>query len=93
VVEVIGEYLAEAMRYAEQGILPPKVEYELELPDELVEALAGDPELSKAWDAFTPGRRRSYVIYLGSAKTSVTRFARIERSREKILAGRGANER
>jgi uncharacterized protein YdeI (YjbR/CyaY-like superfamily) len=90
---VIRAYLAEAMRYAEEGILPPKEEHDLELPDELVEALAGDPELSEAWDALTPGRRRSYVIHLGSAKTTETRVARIGRSREKILSGRGANER
>ena len=40
---VIISYLKEAMGYAEAGIKPPKEQRELELPDELVEALDSDP--------------------------------------------------
>ncbi|MEZ5323335.1 MAG: YdeI/OmpD-associated family protein [Microthrixaceae bacterium] len=90
---VIREYLAEAMGYAEQGIRPPKVERELELPDELVEALESDPELAQAFTALTPGRQRSYVFALNSAKTSATRVARILKYRDKILSGKGALDR
>ena len=90
---VIREYLAEAMGYAEQGIKPPKEEYELELPEELVEALESDPELAQAFDRLTPGRQRSYVFALNSAKTSATRVSRIVKYRDKILAGKGALDR
>jgi uncharacterized protein YdeI (YjbR/CyaY-like superfamily) len=90
---VIRAYLREAMGYAEAGIRPPKEEHELELPDELVEALDADPELAEAFHGLTPGRQKSYVIHLASAKKSETRFARIERARDKILAGKGAMER
>lgn len=90
---IIREYLAEAMGYAEQGIRPPKVEYELELPDELTEALESDPELAQAFAVLTPGRRRSYVFALNSAKTSATKVARIIKYRDKILAGKGALDR
>ncbi len=90
---IIREYLAEAMGYAEQGIRPPKVDYELELPEELVEALESDPELSHAFAKLTPGRQRSYVLALNSAKTSATKVARIIKYREKILAGKGALDR
>lgn len=90
---VIESYLKEAMRYAQQGIKPPKEEYELELPDELSDALDSDPELADAFRALTPGRQRSYVINLGSAKKSATRVARIAKFRDKILAGKGATER
>jgi uncharacterized protein YdeI (YjbR/CyaY-like superfamily) len=90
---VIVEYLAEAMGYAEQGIRPPKVEYDLELPDELVEALESDPEMSQAFWLLTPGRQRSYVFALNSAKTSATKVARILKYRDKILAGKGALDR
>jgi uncharacterized protein YdeI (YjbR/CyaY-like superfamily) len=86
-------YLAEAMRYAEAGIKPPKVETEITLPDELVEALDADPELAEAFHALTPGRQKSYVINLNSAKQSATRTARIARFRDKIIAGKGATER
>ncbi len=91
--KVIREYLAEAIGYAEQGIRPPKVEHELELPDELIEALGSDPELTQAFTRLTPGRQRSYVFALNSAKTSATKAARIIKYRDKILAGKGALDR
>jgi uncharacterized protein YdeI (YjbR/CyaY-like superfamily) len=90
---IIREYLAEAMGYAEQGIRPPKERHELELPDELVEALESDPELAQAFALLTPGRQRSYVVALDSAKTSATKVARIIKYRDKILAGKGALDR
>jgi uncharacterized protein YdeI (YjbR/CyaY-like superfamily) len=90
---VILAYLHEAMRYAESGIKPPKETHELELPAELLDALEVDPLLAGAFHALTPGRKRSYVIHLQSAKTSATRLARIAKSRPKILAGKGALER
>lgn len=90
---IIREYLAEAMGYAEQGIKPPKEEYELELPEELVEALESDPELARAFAQLTPGRQRSYVFALNSAKTSATKVSRIVKYRDKILAGKGALDR
>jgi uncharacterized protein YdeI (YjbR/CyaY-like superfamily) len=89
---VIRAYLAEAMAYAEQGLLPPKEVTEVSLPDELVEALDADPELAEAFATLTPGRQKSYALLLNSAKTSATRIARIEKSRPKIFAGKGATE-
>lgn len=89
---ILRAYIAEAMGYAEAGILPVKVPQEIELPDELVEAMDADPDLAEAFHALTPGRQRSYVIVLGQAKASATRVARIEKLRPKILAGKGANE-
>jgi uncharacterized protein YdeI (YjbR/CyaY-like superfamily) len=90
---VILSYLEEAKGYAEAGIKPPKDESELELPDELVEALDADPQLAEAFHSLTPGRQKSYVINLSSAKTSATRTSRIAKFRDRILAGRGALER
>lgn len=90
---LLRTYLAEAMEYADAGILPPKVASEIELPDELVEAMDADPELAAAFSALTPGRQRSYVINLSGTKSSVTRNVRIARFRPQILAGMGALER
>ena len=80
------------MGYAEAGIKPPKADSEIELPDELVGALDNDLELAEAFANLTPGRQKSYVINLNGAKASTTRSARIEKFRDKILAGKGANE-
>jgi uncharacterized protein YdeI (YjbR/CyaY-like superfamily) len=89
----ISAYLTEAMGYAEAGIKPPKAAGELELPLELAEALESDSELAEAFHGLTPGRQRSYVINLTSAKKSETRVSRILAFRGRILAGKGAQER
>ncbi|MDH3264277.1 MAG: YdeI/OmpD-associated family protein, partial [Paracoccaceae bacterium] len=90
---VVLSYLKEAMGYAEAGLKPPKEAREIELPDELVEALDSDPELAEAFHDLTPGRQKSYVFNLNSAKQPATRTSRIARFRNKILAGKGATER
>ncbi len=81
------------MDYAERGIKPVKEAQEIELPEELTEALEADAELAWAFGRLTPGRQRSYVIALSSAKKPETRVARILKYRPHILAGKGALER
>ncbi len=88
----ITSYIGEAMEYAEAGIRPPKDEGKVDLPGELQDALDADPELREAFHRLTPGRQKSYVINLASARTAATRITRIGRFRQKILAGKGANE-
>ncbi len=90
---IIRDYLKEAMVYADAGIRPPKEAHEIDLPEELVEALDSDLELANAFHGLTLGRQRSYAINLNSAKHSKTRFARIGKFRHKILAGKGVTER
>jgi uncharacterized protein YdeI (YjbR/CyaY-like superfamily) len=89
---LIRAYLAEAMAHAKAGTLPPKETRDHTLPEELTNALDSDPKLAEAFFALTPGRQRSYVILLASAKTSATRINRIEKARPRILAGKGATE-
>jgi uncharacterized protein YdeI (YjbR/CyaY-like superfamily) len=90
---IIRTYLLEAIGYAANGVEPPKEQREIELPDELVDVMDADPELADAFHRLTPGRQRSYVISLNSTKVSATRFARIAKFRDKILAGKGALDR
>jgi uncharacterized protein YdeI (YjbR/CyaY-like superfamily) len=86
-------YLKEAAGYAKAGIKAPKEPIAIDLPEELVVALDSDPEFAEAFVALTPGRQKSYLIALSSAKTSATRTARIATFRDKVLAGKGATER
>lgn len=90
---VILSYLAESMSYAKAGINPQKIENDIELPDQLVEALDSDPELAEAFCNLTAGRQRSYVINLNSVKKPETRVSRVAKFRSRIIAGKGANER
>lgn len=90
---IIESYLIESMGFADAGLKPPKQKSDLQLPDELLEALESDPELAEAFYGLTPGRQKSYVINLNSAKQSATRISRITKFRAKIFAGKGALER
>lgn len=90
---VIRSYLREAMSYAEAGTKPRKDETELDLPQELLDALDADPVLAEAFHALTPGRQRSYAINISAAKQSATRMSRIAKFRDRILEGKGALER
>lgn len=90
---LIRSFLAQAMDHAERGTPPPRTADQRDLPEELVEALDADPELAEAFWGLTPGRRNSWAILIGGAKTAVTRAARVEKARPAILAGRGAHDR
>lgn len=63
------------------------------LPAELAARLDADPGLRAAFDALTPGRRRSHMLYIADAKKAETRAARVERCLPWIIAGKGYNER
>jgi uncharacterized protein YdeI (YjbR/CyaY-like superfamily) len=89
----IRDYLRQLVEHAESGTKAPKVEREIDMPDELVEALDADPELAEAFQALTPGRQKSYMFNLNQAKQAATRVARIEKFRGHIIAGKGAMER
>lgn len=63
------------------------------LPEELEERLEADLELKEAFEALTPGRRRSFVIFVSGAKQAATRHSRVEKCIPKIYSGKGYNER
>ena len=91
---VICAYLRQLMDAADAGIQPPpRAKREFDVPEELIEAMDADPELAEAFSALTPGRRNSYLFNLNQAKHSATRTARIEKFRNKIIAGKGALDR
>lgn len=91
--EVIRSFIAQAVVIHGKG---QKVAFRdnttLAQPDELIEALADDPDLAAAFDALTPGRQRSWIIHIEAAKQSATRINRIAMGRAKILAGKGQSE-
>lgn len=90
----------QALRFVEQAIalersggkVPPRAGPE-PVPAELEQRLAADTALRAAFDALTPGRRRSHVLHVSGAVQSATRARRVERCVADILAGRGFNER
>lgn len=89
----LASYLKEAMDYAERGIVAAKSERTLALPDELVTVMDDDPDFAEAFHALTPGRQRGWAMHYSGAKRTETRASRVEKSRDKVMAGKGWNER
>ncbi|NND19076.1 MAG: hypothetical protein HKN98_10910 [Silicimonas sp.] len=90
---IIRAYVAEAIEVERKGLKVDLPKDDLALPDELTQAFAADPDFAAAFEALTPGRRRSWVLHISQAKKPETRVARIEKAEPKIRAGKGWNER
>jgi uncharacterized protein YdeI (YjbR/CyaY-like superfamily) len=90
---VLKDYIYEAVKIEESG---KKVELkkasDYEIPEELQTRLNGNAVLKAAFEALTPGRRKSYILHISSAKQSKTRAARADKCVPMILSGRGFNE-
>lgn len=90
---VLRNYIYEAIAVEESGkkIIFKKLS-EYPVPEELQARLDAAPELRAAFEALTPGRRKSFIFHVSRAKQSKTRAARAEKCVPKILNGQGFNE-
>ena len=88
----IHAYIAEAIELEKSGAKVPKPTEREPMPETLANWLENDPQLQTAWDLLTPGRQRSYILHVGSAKQEQTQLNRIEKCIPKIYAGKGFNE-
>lgn len=91
--DTIRAYVQEAMELERTGARVDLPKDDIVYPDELVARFNEDLELSEAFEALTPGRRRGYALYFAQPKQSATRVGRIEKLRDKILAGKGLQDR
>src|SRR5947207_1477678 len=72
--------------------VPVKRASEYVMPEELQVRLNAAPRLKAAFEALTPGRRKSYLFHISTAKRAETRATRAEKCVPMILSGRGFNE-
>ena len=89
----LTDYIYEAIQIEESGKkVRLKKPSEYAIPEELQSKLDKDAILKAAFEALTPGRRKSYIFHISSAKQAKTRAARAEKCAPMILSGRGFNE-
>jgi uncharacterized protein YdeI (YjbR/CyaY-like superfamily) len=93
VQSILRDYIYEAIRVEESGkkVTFKKVS-EYPVPEELQAMLDTTAQLGAAFEALTPGRRKSYIFHVAGAKHARTRTARAGRCVPMILSGRGFNE-
>ena len=90
---IIKKYIKEAISIQSTNIVEttkpaaPLVEVQ-----ELNTIFKSDIAFKKAFLALTPGRQRGYLIYFSGAKQAETRLTRIEKYRDRILAGIGITD-
>jgi uncharacterized protein YdeI (YjbR/CyaY-like superfamily) len=88
---IIKKFIKEAIR--KEALTPIKSEVAPAIVvEELNTVFKKDPALKKAFESLTPGRQRGYLIFFSAAKQPETRFARIEKYRDRILAGIGITD-
>jgi uncharacterized protein YdeI (YjbR/CyaY-like superfamily) len=89
----LRKYIDEAIQVEKSGKkVALKKASDYVIPEELQATLKASRELTAAFEALTPGRRRSYIFHVAGAKQAKTRVARAEKCVPKILSGRGFNE-
>lgn len=92
--DYIRALIFEAIRVEEAGL---KVETtpvsDILIPEALQEILDKHPEVAAAYEALTPGRKRSHILHISGAKQTATQIKRAVQCAEKILAGKGWLER
>lgn len=91
---ILKTYIQEAIEVERSGA---KVEFkakrELVFAKELLGKFKDDPVFKAAFTALTPGRQRGYNLLFSEPKQSKTRIARIEKNRQRILDGKGRQDR
>ncbi len=91
---IVQSYIREAIAVEEAGLeVPKKPVAEYEVPAELEKRLQEDEAYREAFEALTPGRKKSYLLHFSGAKRADTRERRIEKCRARVLQGKGFNER
>ncbi len=89
----LKEYLHEAIELEKSGKkIKLKKPSDYLIPEELQQILDENAALRSAFATLTPGRRKSYIFHVSSAKQAKTRIARAEKCVPMILSGRGFND-
>ncbi len=91
--KVLKDYILEAIAIEQSGRqVELKRTSEYAVPAELQEKFDQMPDLKVAFHALTPGRQRAYLLHFSAPKQSKTRTARVEKSVQQILAGKGLDD-
>ncbi|HBI7384409.1 TPA: YdeI family protein [Listeria monocytogenes] len=91
--EFLKAYIQNAIEVEKAGLeVELKPREETPIPEELLAKFEEMPALQTAFEAFTPGRQKAYLLYFAAPKQSKTRVSRIEKYEATILDGLGLND-
>ena len=91
---IVAAYLEEAIQNEKDGKrIKNERAKKVEIPSELSEELNRNSALKKSFEQLSPGKRREFAVFIGSAKQAKTRQNRLERCIPLIMDGIGLNDR
>jgi uncharacterized protein YdeI (YjbR/CyaY-like superfamily) len=92
---VLVKYIKNGMRLNEEGVkLPPRKKTqpaEIKVPPYFLKALSKNKKAQQNFDAFSPGNKKEYIMWITEAKTEETRERRLETAVEWISEGKSRN--
>lgn len=91
--EALLDFVKQAIQLEKSGQKVDKVQNPEPIPDELITRMEEMPSLKQAFYALTPGKQRSYNIYIGQPKQSLSRMKRVDQCIPKILNGEGFHDK
>ena len=90
---ILKAYIHEAIEVEKAGLkVNFKKSSEFKMTEEFQKKLDELPALKTAFQSLTPGRQRAYLLYFSAPKLSKTRQARVDKSMQPILSGKGLND-
>ena len=91
--KILKAYIYEAIEVEKAGLkVKLKKPAEFKMAEEFKKKLDKSAALKKAFYALTPGRQRAYLLHFSQPKLSKTRDARVEKSMQPIMNGKGLND-
>lgn len=91
--ELIKAYILEAIENQKKGLELKPVRKNIEIPQELFQALARSKELRMAFERLSSSKQGEYAEYIATAKRINTKLQRIEKIRPLIRDGQGLHDK
>ena len=90
---ILKDYIKEAIEVEKSGVeVEFKKSTEFAIPEEFQNKLNENSDLKTAFEALTPGRQKSYLLYFSAPKQIKTREARVDKYIPQILSGKGLDD-
>lgn len=91
---LILSYIRQAIQNQKDGLaMKPIKNKPLIIPGEMEEYFLENPEIAKAFEHFTPGKKREFAEYVSEAKKTETRISRLHKIKHLIADGIGLNDK
>ena len=91
--ELILAYISEAVQIEKVGKSHKPEKKEVVISDFFQSFINENPNISKAFELFSPYKQKEFIEYIDTAKQEKTKLDRLEKIKTMILEGKGLNDK